>query len=107
MHSGLTCVALVPASVGFPLVFALLPWLFALVDEGLLSLLCLVRNGPAWFGVQVVLLVFIDFGQSLCGMFVNFVVVLVEYVLPGLFVGIVDLGCPLPSCQGRIPLALA
>ena len=46
-------------------------------------------------------------GFDMCGMFVNFVVVLVEYVLPGLFVGIVDLGCPLPSCQGRIPLALA
>ena len=49
MHSRLTCVTLVPASVGFPLVFALLPWLFALVDEGLLALLCLMCNGPAWF----------------------------------------------------------
>ena len=68
-----------------------------LVDEGLLSLLGLMCNGPSRFGVQVVLLVFIDFGQPLCCMLVNFIVVLVKNGLPGLFVGIVDLGCPLPS----------
>ena len=66
---------------------------------------CFVLCATARPGLEV-LLVLIDFGQSLCGVFVNVVVVLVEYVLPGLFVGVVDLGCPLPSCQGRITLAL-
>ena len=106
VHPRLAGVALVAAAVGLPLMFARLPWLLALGDEGLFSLLGLVSGGSTWFGVQVVFLVLIDFGQSLCGVFVNVVVVLVEYVLPGLFVGVVDLGCPLPSCQGRITLAL-
>ena len=107
VHSGLAGVALVPTVMGFPLVLPKLPWLFALVDEGLLTLLGLVRNSPPRFGVQVVVFVLVDLGQSLCCMLVNFIVIVVQNGLPSFFVRIVDLCCPFPGCQGRISLSLS
>ena len=107
MYSSLAGVALVAAAVGLPLMFARLAWLLALGDEGLFSLLGLVSGGSTWFGVQVVFLVLIDFGQTRGRMFVDLQVVLVEDVLPSFFVWVVDAGCPLPCRQGCISLPLA
>ena len=107
MNAGLASVTLVAASVGLPLVFARLPWLLALGDEVLFPLFGLVANSSPRFGVQVVVLVVVDFGQSSCSVFVNLKVVLVEDALPGFFVWVVDAGCPLPCRQGCVPLSLA
>ena len=107
MYSSLASVALVAAAVGLPLVFARLPWLLALGDEGLFPLPGLVGSSSTWFGVQVVVLVVVDFGQSSSRMLVDLKVVLVEDALPGFFVWVVDAGCPLPCRQGCIPLSLA
>ena len=77
MHSGLAGVALIPAPVGLPLVLTGLPWLLALSDEGPFPLLGLVRCGSAWFGVGIVLFVFIDFGQPSSCMLVDLKVILI------------------------------
>ena len=77
MHSGLAGVALISATVGLPLVLTGLPWLLALSDEGLFPLLGLVRCGSAWFGVEIVLLVFVDFGQTSSRMLVDLKVILI------------------------------
>ena len=90
MHPCLAGVALVAAAVGLPLVFARLPGLLALCNEGLFPLLCFVANCSAWLGVQVVILVIIDFGQTGSRMLVDLEVVLVEDALPGFFVRAVD-----------------
>ena len=97
VHPRLASVALVAAAVGLPLMFARLPWLLALSDEGLFPLLGFVANCSAWLGVQVVILVIIDFGQTCSRMLVDLEVILVEDALPGFFVWVVDAGCPLPS----------
>ena len=96
MHPCLAGVALVAAAVGLPLVFARLPGLLALCNEGLFPLLCFVANCSAWLGVQVVILVIIDFGQTGSRMLVDLEVVLVEDALPGFFVWVVDAACALP-----------
>ena len=90
VHPRLAGVALVAAAVGLPLMFARLPWLLALSDEGLFPLLGFVANCSAWLGVQVVILVIIDFGQTGSRMLVDLEVVLVEDALPGFFVRAVD-----------------
>ena len=107
MNAGLASVTLVAASVGLPLVFARLPWLLALGDEVLFPLFGLVANSSPRFGVQVVVLVVVDFGQSSCSVFVNLKVVLVEDALPGFFLRGVDAGGPLPCSEGYISLALS
>ena len=53
VHPRLAGVALVAAAVGLPLMFARLPWLLALSDEGLFPLLCFVANCSAWLGFFV------------------------------------------------------
>ena len=75
--------------------FARLPGLLAL-RNGLFPLLCFVANCSAWLGVQVVILVIIDFGQTGSRMLVDLEVVLVEDALPGFFVWVVDAACALP-----------
>ena len=84
-----------------------LPWLLTLSNEGLFPLLGLVRSGSAWLGVEIVLFVFIDFGQTGSGVLVDLKVILIKDALPSFFVRVVDAGCPLPRCQGSISLPLA
>ena len=52
VDSGLAGMALVPTSMGFPLI-PKLPGLFAVVDEGLFALLCFARYCSTRFGAQV------------------------------------------------------
>ena len=92
--------ALVPTSMGIPLMFAKLPGLFALVDEGLLALLGFVCICSTRFGVQVVVLVLVDRGQPLRSMLVYFIMVVVQNGLPCLLVLVVDLGVSLPGASG-------
>ena len=94
---GLAGVELGAAAVGLPLMLARLPGLLTLSDEGLFPLLGLVGCCSARFGVQIVLLVFVDFGQSGGRMCVDLQVILVEDALPCFFLGVVDASCPLPS----------
>ena len=107
VNPGLACVALVAAAMGLPLVLAWLPRLLALSYEGLLPLFGLVGGCSAWFGVQIVLLVFEDLGQAGCRMCVDLQMILVEDALPGFFLRVVDAGGPLPCSEGCISLALS
>ena len=80
------CVALIPTAVGFPLVLALLPWLLALVKEVLLALLGFVPRCPRRFAAHVMVLVFKDPDQSVGCLLVDFVMVVIQNVLPSFLV---------------------
>ena len=76
MHSKATGSTLVATPVGHPSVMRSLPWLFALSNELLLVLFCVLGLVPIAFLMDIVILVVDDLCQAVDGMLVDELVIL-------------------------------
>ena len=105
VHSSVARVALVAASMSFPLVLVWLPGELALADEPFLVLFGVVPCSSDWLLVEVVLWVFVNLLQSCGCLFVDLQVILVQSFLPIFGLSIIDRGGAFIGCQGCVSLA--